>query len=337
VVYFPRLVEEGKIRAVVNYFGDPILSWGNQEATAKAYDSLAFSVSIDAFMGNTTLASHVVLPDATYLEQSQVKADWLYDAFISYWQKAVEPLYNSRPSWWIFLELARRMGMEEYFPWRDIDEAHQNQLEGTPWSLEELKEKGYIVTDPHEFYKYRKWGGLNPPDGYGSSGNTRTGKYNFKNPVAEEKGVDPLPDFVAPDSFLSPDESFPLIFGNFRLYEHEHSSTFNNAYLMRLQGRNSLWINPIDASRRRIQDGDRVIVKSPWGQKEIRAKVTWSICRGVVASAGGFGHKRGLEADPKYPHYGGTNTPGIMPPNVSDPMGGTPFLKYVKVEVECLP
>jgi thiosulfate reductase/polysulfide reductase chain A len=178
---------------------------------------------------------------------------------------------------------------------------------------------------------------LNPPDGYGSSGNTRTGKYNFKNPVAEEKGVDPLPDFVVPDSFLSPDEFFPLIFGNFRLYEHEHSSTFNNAYLMRLQGRNSLWINPIDAGRRGIQDGDRVIVKSPWGQKEIRAKVTWSICQGVVASAGGFGHERGLEADPKYPQYGGTNTPGIMPPNVSDPMGGTPFLKYVKVEVERLP
>jgi thiosulfate reductase/polysulfide reductase chain A len=334
--YFPQIVQEGKIEAVVNYFGDPILSWGNQEATAEAFDALAFSVSIDAFMGNTSLASQVVLPDATYLEQSQVKADWLYDAFISYWQKTVEPLYDARPSWWIFLELAKRLDMGEYFPWKDIDEAHRNQLKGTPWSLEELKEKGYIVTDSHEFYKYKKWGALNPPEAYGSSGNTKTGKYNFKNPVAEEKGLDALPDYVPPDPLIAPDDSFPLIFGNFRLYEHEHSSTFNNAYLMRLQGWNPLWINPIDAAQRGIRDADQVTVRSPWGQRETRAKVTWNICRGVVASAGGFGHERGLEADPKYPQYGGTNTTGIMPPNTSDPMGGTPLLKYVKVEVERL-
>jgi anaerobic selenocysteine-containing dehydrogenase/TorA maturation chaperone TorD len=334
--YFPRHVEEGRIKAVVNYFGDPILSWGNQEATAKAFESLVFSVSIDAFMGNTSLASQVVLPDATYLEQSQLKSDWLYDACISYWQKVIEPLYDSRPSWWIFVELANRLGMGESFPWKDIDEAHRNQLKGTPWSLEELKEKGYIVTDLHEFYKYKKWGGLNPPEGYSSSGNTKTGKYNFKNPVAEEKGKDPLPDYKAPDPHFTPDEEFPLILGNFRLFEHEHSSTFNNAYLMRLKGRNPLWMNPIDAAERGIRDGDRIVVRSPWGRRNSEAGVTWHICRGVVASAGGFGHERGLEADPKYPQYGGSNTPSIMAPNMSEPMGGTSLLKYVKVEVERL-
>jgi thiosulfate reductase/polysulfide reductase chain A len=332
--YFPRDVAEGKLKAVVNYFGDPILSWGNQEATAKAFSSLEFVVSIDAFMGNTALASDVVLPDATYLEQSQIKADWLYDAFISYWQKVVEPLYDSRPSWWIFIELAKRLGLGEYFPWRDIEEAQRNQLRGTPWSLEELKEKGYIVTDEHEYYKYRKWGGLNPPEGYGSSGKTKTGKYNFKNPVAEEKGVDPLPDYKPPETLLAPDEEYPLIFGNFRLFEHEHSSTFNNIQLLKLQPTNPLWINPMDAAERGIQEGDRLIVRSPWGQRILPARVTWNICRGVVASAGGFGHARGMESDPKYPQFGGTNTPGIMAPNTSDPMGGTPLLKFIKVEVE---
>jgi len=334
--YFAADVHAGKITAVINYFGDPILSWGSQEATAKAFEELEFSVSIDAFMGNTALASHVVLPDATYLEQSQLKADWLYDAFISYWQKVVEPLYDSRSSWWIFVDLAKRMEMGKYFPWIDIEEAQRNQLKGTPWSLGELKEKGYIITDDHEFFKYKKWGSLNPPDGYSSSGSTKTGKYNFKNPVAEEKGVDPLPDYKAPDPSLAPDEQYPLVFGNFRLYEHEHSSTFNNIYLMKLQGKNALWINPIDAEARQIQDGDLVAIRSPWGEKVLPARVTWDICQGVVASAGGFGHARGIEADPKYPHYGGTNTPGIMPPNTTEPMGGTPLLKYVKVQVERL-
>ncbi len=332
--YFPRDVAEGKIEAVVNYFGDPILSWGNQEAMIQAFESLKFCVSIDAFMGNTALLSTVVLPDATYLEQSQVKPDWMYDAFISYWQQVIDPLYDSKPSWWIFIELAKRLGMGEYFPWAHIDEAHRNQLSGTPWSLEELKEKGYIITDNHEFYKYKKWGELNPPEGYGSSGKTKTGKYNFKNPVAEEKGVDPLPDYKTPDPELAPDDSYPLVFGNFRVFEHEHCSTFNNIYLMKLRGTNPLWINVIDAAARGISDGDAVTVRSPWGTRNLRARVTWDICQGVVASAGGFGHARGIEADPKYPQFGGTNTPGLMRPNTAEPMGGTPLFKFIKVQVE---
>jgi thiosulfate reductase/polysulfide reductase chain A len=277
----------------------------------------------------------VVLPDATYLEQGQIKADWLYDAFISCWQQVVAPLYDSRTSWWIFTTLAKRMGLAEYFPWADLEEAQRNQLKGTPWSLEELKEKGFVVTDDHEFLKYKKWGSLNPPAGYGSSGQTKTGKYNFKNPVAHEKGLDPLPDYKAPDARLTPDADFPLVFGNFRLFEHEHSSTFSNIQLMKLTGKNALWINPVDAVQRGIHDDDPVSVTSPWGALTLPARVTWNICQGVVASAGGFGHVRGIEGDPKYPQFGGANTPGgIIPPNTSDPMGGTSLLKYIKVQVK---
>ena len=109
-----------------------------------------------------------------------------------------------------------------------------NQLAGTPWSLEELKVKGFLLTDQSEYYKYRKWGGLNQPEGYGASGKTKTGKYNFKNPVAEEKGVDPLPDYKDPYTEwpeLKPDADYPLVAGNFRFAEHEHSSTQNNFFL----------------------------------------------------------------------------------------------------------
>ncbi|MDZ7695926.1 MAG: molybdopterin-dependent oxidoreductase [Deltaproteobacteria bacterium] len=332
--YFPGDVAEGKIKAVINYFGDPILSWGNQEATINAFEQLDFTVSIDAFMGNTAMLSDVVLPDATYLEQSQIKADWLYDAFISYWQAVVPPLYDSRSSGWIFTRLAKKMGLEHHFPWDTIEEAQRNQLKGTPWSLEDLKENGYIITDAHAFYKYREWGSLNPPEGYGSSGNTRTGKYNFKNPVAEEKNVDPLPDYKPPDPALAPDEDYPFIFGNFRVFEHEHASTFNNMTLMKLQGSNPLWMNPVDASHKGLEQGDRVTVYSPWGERTLKLRVTWDISQGVVASAGGFGHLRGIEADPKYPQFGGVNTPGIMPPNTTESMGGTPLLKYVKVNVK---
>jgi len=67
---------------------------------------------------------------------------------------------------------------------------------------------------------------------------------------------------------------------------------------------------------------------------ELKASPTWDIMRGVLASGGGFGHLRGLEADPKNPEFGGVNTPGIMKPNYTEDVGGTPILKYIKARLE---
>jgi len=132
-------------------------------------------------------------------------------------------------------------------------------LKGTGWSFEELKENGFLITDEAEYYKYKKWGSFNVPDGYGSSGKTKTGKYNFKNPVAEEKGAEALPDYVDPPRELKPDADYPLIFGNFRILEHEHSSTFNNYTLMKMSPTNPLWINIEDAKERGIKREIRLL------------------------------------------------------------------------------
>lgn len=327
-------VEAGKLKGMIIYFGDPVLSWGNQEAITQAIEKMEFKAAIDAYMCNSALLCDVVLPDATWLEQSQVKNDWLYEAFIAYYAEVMKPMYDSRPMWEITVQLARRLNLGQYFPWASIEEAERNQLAGTPWSFDELKEKGFIITDEAEYYKYKKWGSINPPDGYGSSGKSKTGKYNFLNPVAQEKEIDALPDYKEPEKDLQPDKEYPFIFGNFRVFEHEHSSTFHNYQLMKLIGTNPLWINMLDANELGIVEGDQVRLKSPWGQVEMVAKPTWFIMQGVLGSAGGFGHTRGLEGDPKFPQFGGVNTPGIMKPNTTENVGGTSLLKYIKTMVE---
>jgi thiosulfate reductase/polysulfide reductase chain A len=103
---------------------------------------------------------------------------------------------------------------------------------------------------------------------------------------------------------------------------------------MKTVGTNPLWINMLDAQKLGIKEGDRVRVKSPWGSVEMKAYPTWEIMRGVLASGGGFGHVRGLEGDPKYPEFGGVNTPGIQKPNYTEQIGGTPLFKYIKTTVE---
>jgi len=335
---FAQDVENGVFEALFCYFGDPVLSWSNEDAVVEALKKLKFIVTIDAFMSNIAVLSDVVLPEATFLEQDEVRPDWLFDAFIALRQKVVDPMYNSKPGWWIFIQLADRLGFGEYFPWKDTVEPYlKNMLKGTPWDWEELKKKGYIITDKAEYYKYKKWGSLNPPEGYGSSGKTKTGKYNFKNPVAEERDIDPLPAYVPiekenPD--LLPDDEYPFIMQNFRVIEHEHSSTFFNIKLMKLCPSNPVWINPLDAKKLGINTGDKIIVESPWGKVEAKALVTWKIMPGVVGAAGGFGHWRGPEADPRFPEMGGFNVNKLSKPNLVENYGGNPVLKYIKVRIK---
>lgn len=65
-------VEAGKLKGLICYFGDPVLSLGNQEAVIKAISQMEFKAAIDAFMSNTAVLCELVLPDATWLEQSQI-------------------------------------------------------------------------------------------------------------------------------------------------------------------------------------------------------------------------------------------------------------------------
>ncbi|MCI5166425.1 MAG: molybdopterin oxidoreductase, partial [Candidatus Electrothrix sp. GM3_4] len=218
--YFEEDVQAGRLKAMLCYFGNPVMSSTSESSTHRAMSHLEFSCVIDCFMSNTTELCDVILPDCTYLEQSRVISDWMYEAFISLGRKAIAPMYDSRSVVAIFTALAERLGYGEYFPWKTEEEYMKNQLRGQGVSLERLYETGFFVTDAQQFYKYRDWGSFNPPAGYGSSGNTVTGKYNFINPAAEKAGLNALPDYIPPYADwpqLKPDHKYPMIIGYFRV------------------------------------------------------------------------------------------------------------------------
>ncbi|MCI5191659.1 MAG: molybdopterin oxidoreductase [Candidatus Electrothrix sp. AU1_5] len=330
-------VQTGRLKAMLCYFGNPVMSSSAEPCMRRAMEQLEFSCAIDCFMSNTTELCDVILPDCTYLEQSRVISDWMYESFLSLGQQAIPPMYDARSVVDIFTQLAERLGFGEYFPWKTAEEYMSNQLRGQEITLEELVQKGYFVTDEQQFYKYQEWGSFNPPAGYGSSGNSVTGKYNFIHPAAEKAGLNALPDYISPYADwpeLQPDADYPMIIGYFRVMEHEHTSTAWNPALMKKCGSNPVWINYLDAKQRNIADGDEVLIRSPWGEVKAKAQVTWGIRQGVLATAGGFGGKYGLEGDPKYPQCKGFNTNVLLPPHIACTWSGMPPLKYIKTQIK---
>jgi len=138
--------------------------------------------------------------------------------------------------------------------------------------------------------------------------------------------VDPLPAYRPREWF--PDDQFPLYLINWKEASHTHSRTFNNPWLMELQGWNMLAINAATAARLGIRDGDEIWVESPYGKAKALARVTEGIHPEVVGWQHGFGHW-GLGHIAK----GKGTADGQFNKTISDPLSGMALHKEVCVRV----
>ena len=58
--------------------------------------------------------------------------------------QALAPRFDSRPAWWIFREILRRLGLDEALDFETIEELWDYQLEGTGVTVAQLREKGVV-------------------------------------------------------------------------------------------------------------------------------------------------------------------------------------------------
>lgn len=92
------------------------------------------------------------------------------------------------------------------------------------------------------------------------------------------------PGFESHDDKLT--EKYPLQLSGFHYKSRVHS-TYGNIDVLKAACLQEMWINPIDAKRRNIKDGDIVRIYNDRGEVQIAAKVTPRIIPGVVAMGEG--------------------------------------------------
>ena len=59
--------------------------------------------------------------------------------------QAIAPRFDSRPAWWIFREILRRMGIKEALDFETIEELWNYQLDGTGVTVAEMRETGIVA------------------------------------------------------------------------------------------------------------------------------------------------------------------------------------------------
>jgi len=295
----------------------------DEAETIRAIQQLDLLVVLDVIPSEIAGWADVVLPEAVYLERyDDLNVEVFREPFIALRQPVVDAPADQKPNWWIARELAIKLGLEAYYPWKHVEEYLDTRLKGAGLSLAELKTKGLVRgKQPPVFYE----------EGVEPSFPTPSGKIEFYSLQLKEAGFDPVPRYQPTPE--PPAGAFRLLYG--RAPMHSFSRTQTNPLLGELMSENEVWLNAEVARRLGLERGARVRLRNQDGKvsNRVRVRPTERIRGDCVYLVHGFGHTaRGLH--PRFRK--GASDAGLITRYERDPlMGGTGMsVNFVTLEPE---
>jgi anaerobic selenocysteine-containing dehydrogenase len=289
--------EPYRIRGLIIHGGSLLTSWPQTPVWRETLSKLDFLVCIDRQLTADAAYADVVLPATTMFE---IDSYMVYGPIFRLREKLVEPVGEARNDYLIMAELAKRLGYGHLYPQTE-EEMIRFALEGSGYTLEDVKAAGGWVKIPTPMMDYKKWqkGGLR---GDGRPGfDTPTGKFEIWSTILEEHGYEPLPKYTEPSEGPqdSPEvaQAFPLVFNSgarphtdFRSQDHGIEGLVND------NPEPTVEISSADAGARGIDTGDLVEVRTPRGAVPFRARVTNDIVEGAIECSMGGGTAVGPKA-----------------------------------------
>lgn len=247
---------------------------------AQALRKIDFIVATDLFMTPTTQFADIVLPAASWLETDDVPD--LHMVWCVTARSKVDSIGECRDDKEIIFDLARRMGMEDGFPWHNTTEYCNWLLKDTGMSFEEFKKIGILKGH----MRYRKY----EQDGF----KTPSGKFEIYCSALKDMGYDPLPYYVEPPEspYSTPDifKEYPLIImTGARIQAFFHTEGRQIKSLRRLNPDPKVEIHPSTADKLGVNNGDWVWIESPRGGRiKQRASFTEGINPHVINAQHGW-------------------------------------------------
>jgi anaerobic selenocysteine-containing dehydrogenase len=150
-----RIREGYPVEVLFLYDANPVFECPNGATRwAEAFEKVDFVVSFSSFLDETAQFADLILPDHTFLERWQDDfIEGLGYSGVALRQPVVEPVYNTRNTGDVLIELARRVGgwVETAFSWEDFLALLQRQLKDVGATWDTLTELGLWVEPPYEF------------------------------------------------------------------------------------------------------------------------------------------------------------------------------------------
>jgi anaerobic selenocysteine-containing dehydrogenase len=269
------------VRAMVVYNSNPaaVAPDRNEVLRGMAREDL-FTVVLEHFQTDTADYADYVLPATTQLEHWDVHLSYGHH-YVTLNQPSIEPLGEALPNSEIFRRLGAHMGLD-HTVLQDDDVTMIKQALGSKSeklagvTFETLVEKG--------------WTRLNVPTPYlpfaAGAFLTPSGKCELYSARMADMGLDPLPAFTPPYEF--PDTApelaarYPLTLISSPAHQFLNTTFVNIDSLRKSAREPECLLHPLDAERRGIAPGMRVVVHNDRGAFTAVARVEETIRAGVV-------------------------------------------------------
>ncbi len=289
----------GKFKGLYILGEDPAQTDPNVHEVRKALRSLDFLVVHDIFHTETTKHAHVILPGASFAEKEGTFTNG--ERRVQRVRKAIEPLAGMA-EWQVITKLANLMGypMTYNHPSDVMDEIARLVPSYGGISFERLETESLQWPCPTKDHP----------------GTTTMYTDLFARPgglaqfmVLDHKGSGEVPDKKYP---------YVLITGRIREHYNNGSMTRRVKGIMELVPEELVEINPADATKLKIKDGEMITVTSRRGKVKAKAKVTSRSQKGNIFMTFHFDNAL-------------TN---ILTSEHKDPIAGTPEYKACAVKIE---
>jgi len=263
----PTMLENlptGKVKALY-VFGENL---ANTEPDIRhvehCLESAEFMVCQDIFPTETTRFADVILPAAAWSENDGTFSS--SERRVNRVRTASLAPGQAKPNWWIFKEIAKRMGHD--WASNSAQEIWDNEVSVLAPSMAGIK------------YRRLENDGIQWPapteDHDGTPTLHKDGKFTCGLGVL--KAIDWIPPAEVPD------QEYPMVLSTGRRLYHYHTRTQTG----RCEGINVLLseetadISAADARKKGIADGEMIKVKSRRGEVKVRARVTREVPEGLV-------------------------------------------------------
>lgn len=226
--------------------------------------SAEFLVCQDIFPTETTRFAHVILPAAAWSENDGTFTS--SERRVNRVRTASIPPGDAKPNWWIFKEIAKRMGHN--WASNSAQEIWDNEVSALAPSLAGIK---YARLENDGI----QWPAPTP-DHPGTPTLHKEGKFSGGQGVF--KAIDWMPPAEVPD------EEYPFVLSTGRRLYHYHTrtQTGRSAGIDSLLGEETADISVADAGVKGIGDGEMISVKSRRGEVVVKARVTEQVPEGMV-------------------------------------------------------
>ncbi len=247
-----------RVRAMFSIANNTLMSFAGQTGIQDALKALDLLVVFENWLTPTAQLADFVLPGDMWAERDTLSKPYDVAPF-SETNSAIRPRTESCRSWFYVVKgLAKRLGLQEEFPWEDEHAFFDWRLAPAGLTFEEACVKRTVPNAP---YMFEGW--LTP-----------SGKVELESSVLADLSCDPLPSFIEPPDPGVKDKDFPyLAFAGLRERANYNTALRQMPSLREREPEPCFLINPSDAQLENVKDGQWCTIESAYGTAELQARL----------------------------------------------------------------